>query len=101
MLTLCLENPTPCSVKLNSINFFFIKFCFRLKRFPPKSRLLSSDEFHAQSVLETTKALEELKTFCNSPESKPWRMMTRLKDPQRFVFGSVRFPFPQSLFDVV
>lgn len=67
-----------------------MKFYFRLKRFPPKSKLLSSEEFHAQSVLETTKALEELKTYCNSPESKPWRMMTRLKDPQRFVSGSVR-----------
>lgn len=69
---------------------FFDKFIrndanFRLRQFPPKARLLSSEEFHAQSVLETTKALEELKAFCNSPESKPWRMMTRLKDPQRFV----------------
>lgn len=57
----------------------------RIRRFPPKTRLLTSEEFHAQSVLETTKALEELKSFCSSPESKPWKMMTRLKNPQRFV----------------
>lgn len=72
------------------MKFNRIQFYFRLKQFPPKPRLLTSEEFHAQSVLETTKALEELKTYCNSPESKPWRMMTRLKDPQRFVSGSVR-----------
>lgn len=76
-----------CSIKLHSLELHF-----RLTRFPPKQRLLSSEEFHNQSVLETTKALEELKAYCNSPDSKPWRMMTRLKDPQRFVFGSVRHP---------
>lgn len=65
------------------INYFSV--IFRIRQFPPKPRLLTSEEFHAQSVFETTKALEELKNYCSSPESKPWRMMTRLKDPQRFV----------------
>lgn len=72
---------TEINFKLN-----FHVFPCRLRRFPPKPRLLTSEEFHAQSVFETTKALEELKAYCSSPEAKPWRMMTRLKDPQRWVF---------------
>lgn len=63
----------------------FVNVFLRLRKFPPKKRLLTSEEFHAQSVFETTKALEELKAYCSSPASKPWRMMTRLKDPQRWV----------------
>lgn len=54
-----------------------------LKRFPPKQRLLTNEEYYEQSVRETTKALENLKNFCNSPEAKPWRVMMKLKDPQR------------------
>lgn len=80
------------SIKLNGkMNLFLSKsniknqHIFRIRRFPPKQRLLTSEEFHAQSVFETTKALDELKAYCSSPESKPWRMMSRLKDPQRSV----------------
>lgn len=71
---------------MNAISFLF---SIRITRFPPKPRLLTVDEFHEQGVLETTRALEELKKFCSSPESKPWRMMTRLKDPQRLVSKSM------------
>lgn len=74
-----------------------------MRKFPPKPRLLTSEEFHEQGLLETTRALEELKTYCSSPESKPWRMMTRLKDPQRYVYGddyiySAGYKFTLSLF---
>lgn len=90
---------------IDSINRFHF-FSSRIRQFPPKPRLLTSEEFHAQSVLETTKALEELRAFCNSPDSKPWRMMTRLKSPQRLenvrtdihivklqLTSNIRFPF--------
>ncbi|XP_055912469.1 nuclear envelope integral membrane protein [Eupeodes corollae] len=55
-----------------------------LHRFPPKVRLLTSEEYYEQGVKETTKALDELRTFCSSPECKQWRIMKKLKDPLRF-----------------
>lgn len=64
-----------------TLNFFCL--LFRAKKFPPKPRLLTNEEFYEQGARETTKALEELKQFCSSPESKPWKMMTRLKNPHR------------------
>lgn len=67
-----------------SMKLYMIIFLFRIRKFPPKPKLLTSEEFYEQGVLETTRALEELKTYCSSPVSKPWRMMTKLKDPQRF-----------------
>lgn len=64
-------------------HFYFFFHPARYLKFPQKQRLLTSEEFHEQGLLETTRALAELKEYCNSPESKPWRMMSRLKDPQR------------------
>lgn len=45
---------------------------------------MSNEEFYEQGVRETTKALDDLKRFCSSPESRPWKMMSKLKDPQRY-----------------
>lgn len=58
-----------------------------LRRFPPKQKLLTNEEYYEQTVRETTKALENLKNFCNSPEAKPWRVMMKLKDPQRYGYA--------------
>jgi len=52
--------------------------------FPLKRRLLTEEEFINQGAVETEKALEELRSFCNSPGSKPWKIVSRLKDPRRF-----------------
>lgn len=57
---------------------------FWLRRFPPKPKLLTSEEFYEQGVRETIKALDELKTYCSSPECKQWKTMLTLKNPQRF-----------------
>ena len=46
-------------------------------------KLLSEEEYNTQAHLETKKALAELKSFCKSPESKPWQTVSRLKDPKR------------------
>lgn len=56
----------------------------RIRRFPPKRKLLTLDEYAEQGVIETRKALEELKFFCSSPESKPWKTVSRLKNPKRY-----------------
>uniref|UniRef100_A0A1B0A594 Nuclear envelope integral membrane protein 1 n=1 Tax=Glossina pallidipes TaxID=7398 RepID=A0A1B0A594_GLOPL len=55
-----------------------------LRIFPPKIRLLTIEEFEAQGVLETTKALEDLRKFASSPDCRQWKMMTKLRDPRRF-----------------
>ncbi|XP_053698258.1 nuclear envelope integral membrane protein [Sabethes cyaneus] len=54
------------------------------RRFPPKQRLLSNEEYYEQGVRETTKALEELRAYCSSPQCKQWSTMLKLKDPARF-----------------
>lgn len=54
------------------------------RRFPPKPRLLTEEEFNEQGARETAKALQELRQFCSSPEAKPWRTMLKLRDPARF-----------------
>ena len=46
-------------------------------------KLLSEDEYNTQAHAETKKALEQLKAFCRSPDSKPWQTVTRLNSPGR------------------
>lgn len=57
---------------------------YYLRKFPRKRRLLTTEEFYEEGVRETTKALQELRQFCNSPECKQWRTMLLLKNPTRF-----------------
>lgn len=52
--------------------------------FKPELKLLTEDEYHTQGVVETKKALEQLKDYCRSPECKPWQTVSRLKSPVRF-----------------
>ncbi|XP_067686108.1 nuclear envelope integral membrane protein 1-like [Haliotis asinina] len=57
---------------------------FRYRFFRPKIRLLTEEEFIMQGQVETEKALEELRSFCQSPECDSWRVISRLKNPSRF-----------------
>lgn len=57
---------------------------YYIRRFPPKPRLLTNEEYYEQGVRETTKALEELRQYASSPECKQWRIVSKLKDPLRF-----------------
>ncbi|EDS33769.1 conserved hypothetical protein [Culex quinquefasciatus] len=54
------------------------------RRFPPKRRLLTVEEFNEQGARETIKALDELREFCSSPNCKQWNTVLKLKDPVRF-----------------
>jgi hypothetical protein len=56
----------------------------RKKLFKPQVKLLSEDEYNTQAHEQTKKALEQLKAFCRSPESKPWQTVTKLRSPGRF-----------------
>lgn len=49
----------------------------------PKIRLLSEDEYIQQSLIETPKALEELRKYCKSPNCDSWKVVSRLRDPKK------------------
>lgn len=56
---------------------------FRYKLFPPKVRLLTEDEYIRQGSIETTKELEKLRDYCRSPQCQAWKIISKLKTPQR------------------
>ncbi|EDV46395.1 nuclear envelope integral membrane protein 1 [Drosophila erecta] len=60
-----------------------VKIMYR-RRFPPKRRLLTQEEFQLQTVIETSKSLADLRKFVNSPECKQWTVMSNLSNPMRF-----------------
>lgn len=37
-----------------------------------------------QAEVETRKALEELREFCNSPDCSAWKTISRIQSPKRF-----------------
>lgn len=53
------------------------------RKFPPKVKLLSNDEYYQQGVRETAKALEGLRRYCSSPECNQWKTALKLKDVKR------------------
>ncbi|ALC48653.1 CG9723, partial [Drosophila busckii] len=54
------------------------------RRFPPKRRLLTNEEYYKQSVEETTRSLAELRQYVNSPNCRQWNIISALRDPMRF-----------------
>lgn len=54
------------------------------RKFPPKAKLLSNDEYYHQGVRETSKALDELRKYCSSPECNQWKTALKLKDVKRY-----------------
>lgn len=55
-----------------------------MRRFPPKAKLMTEEEYHEQGFVETKRALEDLRGYCSSPECDAWKTMLKLKDPMRF-----------------
>lgn len=67
--------------------FFGFGFLGRMwrKRFPPKRKLLTREEFDEQGRLETEKALSELREYVKSPKCKEqWKLVMNLSEPTRF-----------------
>lgn len=55
------------------------------KKFPPKRKLLSKDEFEEQGRVETERALKELREYVKSPKCKEqWKLVMNLSKPTRF-----------------
>ncbi|XP_048217274.1 nuclear envelope integral membrane protein 1 isoform X1 [Perognathus longimembris pacificus] len=51
---------------------------------PVPPRLLTEEEYRIQGEVETRRALEELREFCNSPNCSPWKTISRIQSPKRF-----------------
>ncbi|KAJ1187010.1 hypothetical protein NDU88_003789 [Pleurodeles waltl] len=57
----------------------------------PVVRFLTEEEYRDQGETETLKALEELRSFCRSPEFPSWLAMSKIYSPKKFadfVLGS-------------
>ncbi|XP_007467859.1 PREDICTED: transmembrane protein 194A [Lipotes vexillifer] len=52
------------------------------KTVPP--RLLTEEEYRIQGEVETRKALEKLREYCNSPDCSAWKTVSRIQSPKRF-----------------
>lgn len=71
------------------IKYFPNSLLYRIKgywhrRFPPKPRLLTSEEYYEEGARETKCALENLRKYCASPDCAQWRIMMKLNDSKRF-----------------
>nr|XP_045590275.1 nuclear envelope integral membrane protein 1-like isoform X2 [Procambarus clarkii] len=57
---------------------------FWRRQFPPKVKWLTEEEYIQEADVETRKALQDLRSFCRSPNCDAWKTVSRLKSPQRF-----------------
>ncbi|XP_016080038.1 PREDICTED: nuclear envelope integral membrane protein 1 isoform X2 [Miniopterus natalensis] len=44
----------------------------------------TEEEYRIQGEVETRKALEELREYCNSPDCSAWKTISRIQSPKRF-----------------
>lgn len=51
---------------------------------PSPPRLLTEEEYRAQGEAETRRALEELRSYCNSPDFSAWTVVSRIQSPKRY-----------------
>lgn len=56
---------------------------------PVPPRLLTEEEYRIQGEVETRKALEELREFCNSPDCSAWKTVSRIQSPKRYTLGQI------------
>lgn len=54
------------------------------RKFPPKPKLLTSEEYYEEGARETKMALENLRKYCSSPDCAQWKIMLKLNDSKRF-----------------
>ncbi|XP_015605984.1 nuclear envelope integral membrane protein 1 [Cephus cinctus] len=83
------EASASCCVLLLLLYNFPIVMIHRGKKywktmFPDQRKLLTENEYRLEGLRETKKALDNLQTYCSSPECNPWKTVLRLKDPIRF-----------------
>uniref|UniRef100_A0A915B3C4 Nuclear envelope integral membrane protein 1 n=1 Tax=Parascaris univalens TaxID=6257 RepID=A0A915B3C4_PARUN len=66
------------------MKFFAVMNTVRCFLFPKSRRLLTLEEYERQGEEETSKALDELRIYCSSPEVNAWKITSSLSDPKRF-----------------
>ncbi|XP_077686198.1 nuclear envelope integral membrane protein 2 isoform X2 [Eretmochelys imbricata] len=66
------------------IHFLNIKIKNFLKSKKRVFRLLTEEEYREQQETETVKALEELRSFCRSPDFSSWLAVSKLQSPKKF-----------------
>lgn len=54
------------------------------RKFPPKIKLLTNDEYYEQGVRQTANALEGLRDYCSSPKCNQWKTALKLQNVKRF-----------------
>lgn len=54
---------------------------------------MTEEEYQKQAEEETRRGLEELRKHCNSPDFSPWKTVSRLQSPKRFISDVVLDPF--------
>jgi hypothetical protein len=52
--------------------------------FPKKRKLLTQEEYVKEGNEYTLKALQELKNYCSSPDCNTWKIVSRIKSPERY-----------------
>ncbi|XP_060077214.1 nuclear envelope integral membrane protein 1-like isoform X2 [Ylistrum balloti] len=59
-------------------------YYLRFKFFTPKRKFLTEEEYNKQANEETKKALDELRSFCQSPKCDTWKVVSLLSTPTKF-----------------
>lgn len=93
LIFMCSQDPeVPVAIVVAVVAFYYFPrtwfgwvAAWWRRRFPPALRLLTVDEYEAQARATTRRELDKMMQFCSSPEAKPWRTVSRLKDPKRYI----------------
>ncbi|KAM6216404.1 nuclear envelope integral membrane protein 1 [Rhynchocyon petersi] len=80
IISLCTKN---LEYPVQWLYIIYRKMCKAAEK-PVPPRLLTEEEYRIQGEVETRKALQELRQFCNSPDCSAWKTVSRIQSPKRF-----------------
>nr|XP_045724764.1 nuclear envelope integral membrane protein 1 [Mirounga angustirostris] len=80
IIALCTKN---LEYPIHWLYITYRKMCKATEKTVPP-RLLTEEEYRIQGEVETRKALEELREYCNSPDCSAWKTVSRIQSPKRF-----------------
>uniref|UniRef100_A0A8D2B880 Nuclear envelope integral membrane protein 1 n=1 Tax=Sciurus vulgaris TaxID=55149 RepID=A0A8D2B880_SCIVU len=80
IIALCTKN---LEYPIQWLYITYRKMCKATEK-PVPPRLLTEEEYRIQGEVETRRALEELREFCNSPDCSAWKTVSRIQSPKRF-----------------
>ncbi|XP_049639617.1 nuclear envelope integral membrane protein 1 isoform X1 [Suncus etruscus] len=80
IIALCTKN---LEYPIQWLYITYRKMCKATEKTAPP-RLLTEEEYRIQGEIETKKALEDLRVYCNSPDCSAWKTISRIQSPKRF-----------------